>query len=61
MISLKNLLNGLSFLITIILLIYGFVKGYTFIELTLYNLYFVMQIIVQILNILNSGEKKENG
>ncbi len=59
MMRLKNLLNGLSFLITVILLVYGFVKGYTFIELTLYNLYFIMQIIVQILNVLDEGERKE--
>lgn len=58
MVSLKDLLNGLSFLITVILLVYGFVKGYTFIELGLYNLYFVMQIIVQILNILDKGESE---
>ena len=57
MMTLKDLLNGLSFLITIILIVYGLVKGYTFIELTLYNLYFVLQIIVQILNIVDREKK----
>jgi len=46
----KKILNIATFLITIILLVYGFSKGYDNIELILYNLYFVTVIITQIIN-----------
>ena len=48
MLTLKDLLNGLAFILTIVLVTYGFTKGYDLIELSIYNLYFIVIIIVQI-------------
>jgi len=51
MLTLKYLLNGLAFILTIVLVTYGFTKGYDLIELSIYNLYFIVIIIVQIINL----------
>jgi len=44
-------LNLISFIITISLITYGFLKGYGFIEIFIYYLYFIVEIITQILNL----------
>ncbi len=49
MLIVKDILNGIAFILTIILVLYGFQKGYDVVELVIYNLYFVVVIISQIL------------
>ena len=51
MITLKYWLNTMAFIITIALASYGFLKGTDVIELSLYNLYFIVIIITLLLNI----------
>lgn len=48
---LKNTLNTIAFILTLVLLVYGFSKGYDMVELSLYNIYFIVIIITQIINI----------
>ena len=52
-ISLKNILNSLAFLLSFLLNIYGFFKGYNTLELAIYNIYFVVMILTLLLNLLN--------
>ena len=52
MIKLKDVLNLISFVFTLFLLVYGFAKGYDFVELVIYNLYFITEIISQLLNLI---------
>jgi len=40
MIRLKDVLNGISLIFTTFLVLYRFVEGYDFVELSVYNLYF---------------------
>lgn len=48
---LKHTLDAIAFILTLVLLVYGFSKGYDMIEISLYNIYFVVVIITQIINI----------
>lgn len=52
----KNILDTLAFLFTIFLIGYGFIKGYDFIELTVYDMYFSVTIISQLINLF--GKKR---
>jgi len=51
MLKIKDYLNTIAFILTLTLIIYGFTKGYDFIEIFIYNLYFIVMIIVQIINL----------
>jgi len=51
MVKLKGVLNIISFIFTLFLIVYGFSKGYNLVELGVYNLYFVTEIIVQLINL----------
>ena len=53
MVLFRDILNFFSVLITLFLLGYGFARGYTFLELSLNNVYFVFQIIIAFLNIFS--------
>ena len=55
----RKILNIVSFIFTAFLLIYGFAKGYDLIELVTYNLYFISQIITQLLNLLDYRKENE--
>lgn len=44
-ITIKDVVNGFAFLISIIMLIYGFRKGYDILELINYDLYLILVII----------------
>jgi len=48
---LKDALDIIAFVFTIFLIVYGFAKGYDFIELSVYNIYFVVIILTQIINL----------
>lgn len=50
MILLKQILNIIAFILTTVLLLYGFSKGYDIFELSIYNIYFIVIIITQIIN-----------
>ena len=49
--TIKDILNFIAFLLTLTLLVYGLTKGYDLVELSIYNLYFIIVIIVQIINL----------
>ena len=51
MITIKELLDIIAFLLSLVLVVYGFQKGYDLVEYSIYNLYFVVVIITQILNL----------
>jgi len=51
MVKIKDILNIVSFIFTLFLIVYGFAKGYDLVELGIYNLYFITEIIVQLINI----------
>jgi len=51
MVAVKDILNAIAFILTLILVLYGFSKGYDLIELSIYNLYFMVIIITQFINI----------
>lgn len=51
MITLKDILNALAFMFTIFLVLYGLQKGYDLVELLIYDLYFMVVIINQLLNL----------
>ena len=51
MIALKDVLNAIVFILTIVLVTYGFSKGYDLVELSIYNLYFLVVIITQFINL----------
>jgi len=51
MIKVKDVLNALAFIFTVFLVIYGFLKGYDLVEILVYNLYFIVAIITQIINL----------
>lgn len=57
MFAVKDILNGIAFILTIILVLYGFQKGYDVVELIVYNLYFIVVIISQILTLSESFDK----
>ena len=60
MITVKDYLNSLAFIFTIILIIYGFRKGYDTIELTIYILYFIVAISSQLINLIERKKVTEN-
>ena len=47
----SGILALLSLFFTVFLLGFGFVKGYNLIELTIYNLYFMIVIINSVINL----------
>lgn len=49
--KLKDVLDIIAFIFTIFLVVYGFAKGYDLIELSVYNIYFIVIIITQIINL----------
>jgi len=49
--KLKDVLDIIAFIFTIFLVTYGFAKGYDLVELSIYNIYFIVIIIVQIINL----------
>ncbi|MBL7147575.1 MAG: hypothetical protein ISS82_02005 [Nanoarchaeota archaeon] len=55
MLTIKDMLNGLAFFFTLFLVLYGLRKGYNLVELFVYNIYFMVIIITQLINIF---EKK---
>lgn len=52
----SGVLDILALFFTVILLSYGFAKGYQIIELSIYNIYFLMVLINQLINL--SGKLK---
>lgn len=48
----KDFLNFLSFIFTIFLVVYGFSKGYDLIEIGIYNLYFLTEIVTLLFNLI---------
>lgn len=54
MLNLKDVLNGVAFFLTLVLITYGLMKGYDLIELSIYNLYFVTMILIQLVNLFES-------
>ena len=55
--KLKNFLDLLAFFFTAFLLVYGFAKGYDFVELMVYNLYFATIIFSQLLHLTEMMKK----
>lgn len=55
MITIKNILDIIAFLLSIVLVAYGFLKGYDFVEYSIYNIYFIVVIITQIINLFGEG------
>ncbi len=55
MLTTKDKLNGLAFFFTLFLILYGLRKGYNFVELFVYDIYFIVIIITQLINLF---EKK---
>ena len=51
MLDIKDFLNGLAFILTIVLVGYGFSKGYDMIEVSIYYLYFITMITSQLIKI----------
>ena len=51
MLTLKDLLNGLAFILTIVLIVYGFAKGYDIIEILIYYFYLIVVIITLLINL----------
>lgn len=51
MLMLKDSLNGLAFILTIVLIVYGFSKGYDLIEILIYYLYLIVMIITLSINL----------
>jgi hypothetical protein len=49
--KLKIVLDIIAFIFTIFLVVYGFSKGYDLIELSIYNIYFVVIITTQIISL----------
>lgn len=47
----SGILDLLTLFFTVFLLGYGFLKGYYLIELTIYNVYFIVILINQIINL----------
>lgn len=60
MITLKDMLNVVSFIFTIFLVLYGLRKGYDNVELVLYNLYLVTELFVGIINLLQRTNEIED-
>ena len=54
MITKKEVLNAVAFVLTIVLVFYGMTKGYDVIELFIYNLYFVVIIILILINLFDT-------
>ncbi len=57
--TIKDILNGLGFVFTIFLSIYGLAKGYDVIELVIYIFYFLSVIILILLNLLERREYEQ--
>jgi len=55
--SIKDILNGLGFVFTLFLSLYGLTKGYDIIELVVYLLYFLSIIILILINLLEDKTK----
>lgn len=51
MIKIKDVLNAVAFILTLVLVLYGISKGYDLIEFFIYDIYFLVVIIAQILNL----------
>lgn len=51
--SLREILNGVAFILTVLLVLYGLQKGYDLVELFVYNLYFIVMIATQFMNIFD--------
>jgi len=53
--KLKDALDIIALVFTVFLIVYGFAKGYDRIEISVYNIYFIVIIVTQIINL---SEKK---
>ena len=51
MVTIKDVLNSIAFILTLVLIGYGSTKGFDIVELSVYNLYFITMIITQLINL----------
>ena len=49
-----GVLNRLALVFSLFLVVYGFHKGYDLVELVIYNIYFVVMILAQVINLFRN-------
>lgn len=59
MMEIKDVLNGLTFLLTIIIVLFGLTKGFDILELSINLMYFSVLVITQLINVLEIFRRDE--
>lgn len=58
MVDIKSMLNGIAFIFTIFMALYGFVKGFDTVELVTNLLYFTVMVIVTFIDLIEQLRKR---